>query len=262
MRYLIMEVHTLYAIALDQDGNFIRIYNKDYRVGMEVESIETVKEAEPKKKSLRLLYPLIGVFAVFIFFFAFDIYMDSIVTDSLLFKINPSVKIDVNRDDDVIGISGLNEDGTYLIDGYGYKGKDIDVVFDELMDRAIRFGYLYQGQTIAIEFASEDASWIKEKREEIDDTLIHLKDDLKVKITISDQSGHEEIIVPEIIIESDSSYDDDDYGDAVKPVGPQDVPTPSIGTEIDKDSEYEHSNASSDYADSEYDEENNSNYDD
>lgn len=262
MRYLILEVHTLYAIALDQDGTFIKIYNKDYQVGMEVESIELIKEAAPKKKGLRSIYPLIAVFAVFIFFFAFDIYMDSIVTDSLLFRINPSVKIDVNRDDDVIGISGLNDDGAYLIDGYDYDGKDIDIVFDELMDRAIDLGYLYQGQTIAIEFVSNDATWIKEKREAIDDTLIHLKDDLEVKITITDQSGHEEIIMPEIVIESDSSYDDDDYGDIDDATTPQVTPAPTISPDTTKDSEYEYSEASSNYADSRYDEENSSNYDD
>ena len=56
--------------------------------------------------------------------------------------INPEVRIDVDRDEMVVGLDGVNDDGADLISGYVYDDKSLELVMDELVDRAIEMGYL------------------------------------------------------------------------------------------------------------------------
>ena len=49
--------------------------------------------------------------------------------------------MDLNRQGTVVGLTGANEDGETLLEGYDGKGKDKVTVADELIDRAIEMGF-------------------------------------------------------------------------------------------------------------------------
>ena len=53
--------------------------------------------------------------------------------------------MDLNRQGTVVGLTGANEDGETLLEGYDGKGKDKITVADELIDRAIEMGFLSEG---------------------------------------------------------------------------------------------------------------------
>ena len=60
---------------------------------------------------------------------------------SIYLTINPEVQMDLNRQGTVVDLTGTNEDGEKLLEGYDGKGKDKVTVADELIDRAIARGF-------------------------------------------------------------------------------------------------------------------------
>ena len=55
-----------------------------------------------------------------------------------------------------MGLTGINEDGRTLLDGYDGNGKDKIIVADELIDRAIDMGFLSEGGEISFSIDTPD----------------------------------------------------------------------------------------------------------
>lgn len=74
-------------------------------------------------------------------------------------QINPEVDVEVNRFDRVVGLTGANDDGEALVEGYWFYGKDAAAVAAELADRATEMGFLLEGGTVAVDVTSDDEGW-------------------------------------------------------------------------------------------------------
>lgn len=74
-------------------------------------------------------------------------------------QINPEVDVAVNRFDRVVGLTGANDDGEALVEGYRFYGKDAAAVAEELADRATEMGFLLEGGTVAVDVTSDDEGW-------------------------------------------------------------------------------------------------------
>lgn len=57
-------------------------------------------------------------------------------------KINSEIRLDVSRKDIVLKIDGVNNDGKKLLENYNYIDKHLDLVMQELLDRAIQMNFL------------------------------------------------------------------------------------------------------------------------
>ena len=77
---------------------------------------------------------------------------------SIYLTINPEVQMNLNRQGTVVGLTGTNEDGEALLEGYDGKGKDKVTVADELIDRAIEMGFLSDGGQVSVSIESPDAA--------------------------------------------------------------------------------------------------------
>ena len=86
---------------------------------------------------------------------------------SVYMTINPQVRIDVRSDDTVIGLQGLNSDGEELIAGYTFRQKTLELVLDELVERAVDMGYLHTGGNISLEVEGQGPRWGNERSEEL-----------------------------------------------------------------------------------------------
>ena len=64
--------------------------------------------------------------------------------------------MELNRQGTVVGLTGTNEDGKTLLEGYDGKGKDKVTVADELIDRAIEMGFLSEGGRVSFSIDSPD----------------------------------------------------------------------------------------------------------
>lgn len=162
MKYLVMACHDSYCVLLDEEGNFVYAANLRYQVGDSIENpvLMEMMQEEPKKQkhffSLKWA-SLAAVLTCFVLFF-FQVFHNQSLQPytTILLTINPAVKIELNRNQQVVGIVGVNEDGIVLIEGYQAKGKSYTTVTDELIHRAIEMGFLYEGGKITINIDSPD----------------------------------------------------------------------------------------------------------
>ena len=292
MKYMVMECHLSYAVVLDEDGRFLNVANRNYEVGqvvsdvvvMEENSIEIDDKPKPYFKWIASISALAACLVI-----AFTTLFQSTpsLQGSIYMTINPEVRIDVGEEDIVIDIEGINEDGHLLIENYDYENKEVNLVMDELIDRAIEMGYLYEGGQITLTLDAESGEWITNKQESLGTHLNeYLTDKLSVTIEITNQpsenqeitipvppnnsssnendSGYEEApIVPSASqpnTNSQDDYDDDDYGEN----DPSTNDDPDKDTNNDGDSGYDktETEAQSNYGDSSYEnnDDGNSNY--
>lgn len=206
MKYLVMECHVSHAVVLSDEGQFLKVANMRYEVGQTVDHVIEMQTPEVHTKSrstIRWLTPVLSaaaclVLMVTLFFFRAPY-------ASVYLTINPEVRIDVNRSDMVVGVTGVNDDGAMLLEGYDHHRKDLDTVMDELVDRAIAMGYLSDGGTVTLTLDADD-EWVVSHSDSLSTHLSeHLTGDISVIVEITAPA-------PETGAPTQPGYHDTDYG--------------------------------------------------
>ena len=232
MKYMVMECHTGYAVLLDEEGRFWKAADLHYEVGQTVENPVLMKQPQPsgRRRITRLVSSTVAAAAACLFLiFGFSYYQNYLrIYSSIYLSINPEVQMDLNRYGNVVRLTGTNEDGAKLLEGYSGRGKDKLTVADELIDRAIEMGFLSEGGQVSFFIDSpEDALFQEygtELRAEINEHL-----DGRITITIEivnyqdapeTESPVSETAAPPSAAPSDGVTDyapaddtEDDYGD-------------------------------------------------
>lgn len=237
MKYMVMECHTGYAVLLDEEGRFWKAADLHYEVGQTVENPLLMKQPQPsgRRRITRLVSSTVAAAAACLFLiFGFSYYQNYLrIYSSIYLSINPEVQMDLNRYGNVVRLTGTNEDGARLLEGYNGRGKDKLTVADELIDRAIEMGFLSEGGQVSFFIDSpEDALFQEygtELRTEINEHL-----DGRITITIeivnyqdtpetessTSESSVSETAAPQNAIPSGGDTDyapaddtEDDYGD-------------------------------------------------
>ena len=245
MKYMVMECHPGYAVVLDEDGRFLKVANRRYEVGQTVADVIELRvpQAEPqKKKTNKWMYSMAAMAACLMLVVTSVFQMGQTTYASVYMTINPEVRIDVNRKDVVVGLDGVNADGDDLIEGYVYQKKDLDMVMDELVDRAIDMGYLHEGGQISLVLDADSDEWVVTHSDALTSHLnAHLDEKLTVTIEVTDtKTQSNQVVIP--IAPGESSYGESDYGEIASP------PQPPVSSEP-AESNYGESH----YGDSSYD---------
>ncbi|MDO5408553.1 MAG: hypothetical protein Q4F28_14690, partial [Eubacteriales bacterium] len=211
MKYLVMECHTSYAVLLDEEGRFVNAANLHYEVGQTVEEPVLMRDESAaggvqtggaglipmrpgERNSRRRIWRLGSVAAVaacFLMVFGIGYYQQYLaVHASILMTINPKVEISLNRRGTVVKLSGANEDGAELLEGYTGKGKDKVTVADELIDRAIEMGFLSAGGQVSFVIDTPKEAEFQEYGLELRSGVTeHLRGRVEVEIEILQQGG-------------------------------------------------------------------------
>ena len=165
MSYLVMECHPGYAVLLDEEGRFFKAANLQYEVGQRVYDPVLMRE-EPQKQSHTIRWiggAVAAIAACLLLVFGIGYYQNYLQPySSIYLTINPEVQMDLNRQGTVVDLTGTNEDGEKLLEGYDGKGKDKVTVADELIDRAIAMGFLSEGGQISFSIDSPDEAMFQE----------------------------------------------------------------------------------------------------
>ncbi len=187
MKYIVIDVKKSYAIVLKDDGKFIKCANMHYEVGQEVDEIYELKEEKKERYVFSFTKPFIALASLcLIMVLGIRLMMPSSPYAKVILSINPDVLISLNENNIVTDIKGQNEDGEKLITDYDYEGKDIEVVSNELVDRAIEQDYLHEGDIINIYLDSEDEDWLSTFNREIGTSIkTHLDSRISVTIIIN-----------------------------------------------------------------------------
>lgn len=220
MKYMVMECHPGYAVVLDEDGRFLKVANRRYEVGQTVADVieMRVPQAEPqKKKANKWMYSMAAIAACLMLVATSAFQIGQMTYASVYMTINPEVRIDVNRKDVVIGLDGINADGDDLIEGYVYQKKNLDMVMDELVDRAIDTGYLHEGGQISLVLDADSDEWVVNHSDALTSHLnAHLNEKLTVTIEVTDtKTQNNQVFIP--VAPGESSYNESDYGEIASP---------------------------------------------
>ncbi|SFP36452.1 hypothetical protein SAMN05216343_106129 [Oscillibacter sp. PC13] len=170
MSYFIMECHPGYAVALDQDGRFLKVANLNYEVGQMTTAVVELKgQAKDghKARSTKRLAMLASMAACLCMMALASWKFMLTPYGTIRMQINPDVQIHINRMNYVIGLEGLNKDGEALIKGYRYSWKKDDEASDDLTDKAMDMGYLKDGGTIRLTVDSRNEKWRQETEDRI-----------------------------------------------------------------------------------------------
>lgn len=211
MKYLVMETHPAYAVVLDERGRFLRAANLHYEVG---ETVDQVVELQlPPARRFRAWW-LVGLVVVLlglgVLFFGF-IRPQWMVYGTVRLQINPDVQLSVNREDDVVKLEGLNQDGEALIEGYDFRGEECDDVVEDLVKRALRMGYLETGGTVSLSASGGSSHWRDEMEKDLRETIL---DEFKGSVQVSaGDAGTEQTADAQTSRKGDWDDDHDDRDD-------------------------------------------------
>ena len=274
MKYLVMECHDSYSVVLDNEGRFLKVANMNYQIGQTVEDVFEMIEPgnivafpakkvnQSKSKSIfGRTFGLVALAASMIFIFTSLFNMNNVAVGSIYMKINPEVRLDINRKNIVVDADGVNGDGKDLLEGYSHEGKHMDTVVDELVELSIDKGYLFDQGKISIKVDADDENWVTKTSGHLDTHLKQLlSDNVTIKINYSDtdyQNNDDDIKSEEenntqikIPVKKDdmTDYDDINYNQNTNVISPEKPTTNPKPVPID-DSGYDDSG----YDDSGYD---------
>ena len=204
MTYLIMECAAGYAVALDENGRFLKVPNLGYEVGQRVDDVVVFEggpygEAEVlpfgeyrarRTRGRRLA--LVAAAACLVMAVVSGAVVWRLPVGTVYMTINPEVSMEVNRLDRVVSLEGENEDGEALVEGFGYYGRTVDEVSDDLADRAEEQGYLEDGGTIELSVESDDEEWkVATEDRLVVELEVHLEHRIIV-VAVGDSGGSEE----------------------------------------------------------------------
>jgi hypothetical protein len=199
-------------VVVDEGGKFLKVANCHYEVGQTVTEVLPMQVPPQKKKPAKWMYSLAAMAACLVLLVTTLLPTGHQPYASVYVKINPEVRIDVDKQDIVVGLTGVNQDGIDLLQGYDYQNKHLDLVTDELVDRAIEMGYLKPEGKITISLDSQDQTWVQDHTDKISQQLQnHLQEQIVVNIEIK-LCTHEHPGKDHSYYEYDDD-DDDDYDD-------------------------------------------------
>ena len=158
MSYLVMECGLSYAVVLDEAGRFLKAANLGYQVGQTLDHVLLLEEKKQPTLRQRMV-PLAAAAACLCLMLLVSVEFFFLPVGSVRMQINPEVRMEVNRVNQVIGLEGLNQDGNHLIDGYGYRWRSVEEVSDDMADRAMEMGFLTDGGSIGLTAESDNDDW-------------------------------------------------------------------------------------------------------
>ena len=248
MSYLVMECHPGYAVLLDEDGRFLKAANLRYEVGQTVYDPVLMKEtAERQRHTMRWISSgIAAIAACFLLFFGIHYYQKYLQPySSIYLTINPTVQMDLNRQGTVVRLTGINEDGKALLEGYDSKGKDKVTVADELIDRAIEMGFLSEGGQVSFSIDSPDDALFQEYGTELRTKVTeHLDGRITITIEITNHQDGQGQESPENSSSSTPSQPSSSQPESTLPSSPEpsrpgNVPPTSSGSTDYDDTDYD-----------------------
>src|SRR5690625_4211483 len=160
MKYLVMETFSSYAVLLDEDGRFVKSANPGYEVGQTVVNPVLMRDRPLEKKrglSNKWMAGIVAVAAMVALFFGINFYQNNFIPhSSILMAINPEAEMVLNRNGEVLEVTGTNEEGRSLVEDFETDSTEKTVVANELVDRAIEMGFLAEGGRVAIGIDTPD----------------------------------------------------------------------------------------------------------
>lgn len=198
MTYMVMEIHKSYSVVMDEGGRFLKVASMGYQIGDTVDFVYEMTAAKTGVSPLSVVKWAGGVAACLAV--VITLYFYNILTPfaSIYLTINPAVRMEVNQGGRVVGISPMNDDGAVLLEGYSWSRKNMDLVADELVDRAIEQGFLSSGGMVTVNIDSPDEAWFLDTGIALRQNLDHyLEERLEITVQVKQYTQPDPAPAPE-----------------------------------------------------------------
>ncbi len=159
MKVIIMEIDGQEAVALNREGQFIRIRNTGFSVGQEIIATPDLYVRQSPVKNTRVMTRIAAIAACFILVFGTlmgFLMMNSQSYGYVSVDVNPSIEYRLNRFDKVVRVSAVNRDGEALLASIGIenlKGEDIESALSLTVNELSVQGY-FDGENAGIMISS------------------------------------------------------------------------------------------------------------
>lgn len=141
MEAVVLEIREKKAAVMTKDGRVIRVKDKGYEVGQNISLSSSISQM----RSYRRLVPYAAAAAILFMSIGSGTYAYCMPYGTVSLDVNPSVEYTINRFDRVLSASGVNDDGSVILDGLDKKEilhKNIDVAIDNTLKQIKAEGYL------------------------------------------------------------------------------------------------------------------------
>ena len=194
MKYIVVEIHTGYAVLMDENALFVRSANLGYEVGQTVENPILEEIPEKQRKNIIIYRVLASAAACFALVTGFFVYQRNYAVYSTI-TISASadeIYLQVNRKGEVLTAESINSD-TQLLENYDPHGKDKITAAEEIVQKAISMGCINDGDTVSFYIDTPENDYTEYKTE-IEE---HFRSDKKIKVDVQKGKRSEKDEKPE-----------------------------------------------------------------
>ena len=170
MKGVVFEIEKGKAVVITNDYGFKKIKNQNYEIGSTIE-LSQKEYRKAKKNYNKMILSFVAVIAIILVcgIFTFNFYSDNYVEYySLNIDINPSIKVYINKKDEIFKVQAKNEDAMNM-DIESIKGMKLEYGIESYLDMCIENNYLYDNSIIDIKInyknENQDKIEIKDKIE-------------------------------------------------------------------------------------------------
>ncbi|GEM_PF-3259958 len=181
MKYIVVELHTGYAVLMDENALFVRAANLGYEVGQTVESPVLEEISEKHGRNIIIYRVLASAAACFALVTGLFVYQRNYAVYSTI-TISASadeICLRVNRKGEVLTAESINSD-TQLLENYDPHGKDKITAAEEIVQKAISMGCINDGDTVSFYIDTPENDYTEYKTE-IEE---HFRSDRKIKVDV------------------------------------------------------------------------------
>ena len=134
MKAVVLEIRKDKAAVMTKDGQILKIRNKHYNIGQELNITADVT-------FMRRFAPLAGTAAAALVFLGSGAYAYAMPYGVVSLDVNPSIEYTINRFDRVLSVTGINDDGRDIlseIDNKSILHKNIETAVEATMQDNMR----------------------------------------------------------------------------------------------------------------------------
>ena len=179
MKGIVVDIKGKYAVVLSREGGFIKIRNNGYmNIGCEIDL------NQPAVLNTNMLARVSSIAAAFLctLGLSYSAYSYSMPYSYVGVDINPSIELTANIYDRIIKTEALNNEGQLLLKSGGFNNKKLEAGVNELIDTAVRQGYLKTEteNTVFLTVTSKDEDKSSQLKKELKSSASKELNDVKV----------------------------------------------------------------------------------
>lgn len=186
MKAVVVEIQNHTAAVLSEEGCIVKVKNQNYQIGQEV-TISMKKQFISKK-----LLAFGSAAACFAFLIGGGTYAYYTPYSYVSLDVNPSIEYSINVFDKVLSASGVNDDGTAIVDEINLdnlENKSIEDAITLTVDQITEEGYLDSGEGgIVITTSSDNEDAADELAQDLEETATETVEENAVEAVVTTEA--------------------------------------------------------------------------